>query len=238
MHNRKVQFSIESLEPKTFKNLINQGSVFLQSKNITNSKNEIEWFLQDLYQFNKANLYKHSNTLISPQYYNIINKFIYHRSKGRPFQYLLKKASFYGRDFIVNSNVLIPRPETEVLIDIIKNEKYEKLLDIGTGSGAIAITANLENIAQAIDAIDIDIKILRIAKENQVRLKASKVNFFKLNILKNIPKSKYDIIVSNPPYVSFKEYQKLDVNIQKHEPIKAVTDFNDPAYFLRRDYSF
>ena len=237
MHDSKDPFTIQSLDKKTFQSLIIKGADFLKSYNISNSKNEIEWFLQDLYQYDKLTLYENNNLLIDVKYYNIINNFIYQRSKGVPFQHLLNKAPFYGRAFIVGPKVLIPRPESETLIDIIKNQKYKKLLDIGTGSGVIAITVDLENIAESIDAIDINLHALNIAKKNQIKLNSENVNFIKLDILKSIPNSKYDIIVSNPPYVSLKEYNNLDLEIQDHEPSNAITDFQDGFTFYKR-YAF
>ena len=232
MHDSRSKFSIQSLDKKTFPNLIVHGANFLKSHNLTNCKNEIKWFLEHLLQCNKTNLY--SNILINPKDYNRINNFLNQRVKGIPFQQLINKASFYGRDFIINTDVLIPRPETEALIDLIKHNKYNKMLDIGTGSGIIAITANLENIASSIDAIDIDPKALKVAKKNQVKLQASKVNFFKMDILKMIPEAKYDIVVSNPPYVSLPEYNQLDVMVKDYEPIQALTDFKDGLTFYKR----
>ena len=182
MHDSTVQFSIQSLDKKTFQDLIIHVISFFKSHEMTNCKNEIEWFLQDLLQCDKAQLYEKQKGLINTKHYTHINNFVNQRAKGVPFQHLLKKASFYGRDFIINSNVLIPRPETEVLIDILKEKTYKKVLDIGTGTGAIAITANLENIAESVDAIDIDIQALKIAKSNQQKFKTSKVNFFKMDI--------------------------------------------------------
>ena len=234
MHDSVVQFSIQSLNKKTSQDLIIHVINFFKSHKMTNCKNEIEWFLQDLLQCDKAQLYEKQKGLINTKHYNHINNFVNQRAKGVPFQQLLKKASFYGRDFIINSNVLIPRSETEVLIDILKENKYKKMLDIGTGAGVIAITAHLENIAESVDAIDIDIQALKIAKRNQQKFKTSKVNFFKMDILKTIPDLKYDIIVSNPPYVSLKEYHQLSHEVKEHEPVHAITDFQDGLTFYKR----
>ena len=230
MHNLK-RYNLHRNQSIPVSNLITQGADFLNNYDICNAKNEIQWFLQDLFECDKIKL----NSLdIDIDKHNAVIDFLLQRSQKIPFQYLIGKSSFYGRDFKVNKNVLIPRPESELLINIIKDNKYSSLLDIGTGCGCIAITAILENFASSADGIDISNKSLNIAKKNADFFKVNKVNFFNCNILKDIPDKKYDIIISNPPYISMIEYEVLNEEIKKHEPIKALTDFNDGLVFYRR----
>ncbi|KAF2332451.1 peptide chain release factor N(5)-glutamine methyltransferase [Flavobacterium daemonense] len=162
--------------------------------------------------------------------------------KEVPIQYLLGKTSFYGLDFEVNENVLIPRPETEELVEWIINEnkkadksKELKILDIGTGSGCIAISLakNLPNAK--VYAIDVSKKALDTAKRNAINNKVE-VTFMLKNILElDILKSDYDIIVSNPPYVRNLEKVEIKKNVLDFEPHLALfVDDNDALIFYRK----
>ena len=151
-----------------------------------------------------------------------------------PIQYLLGSTSFYGLEFKVNENVLIPRPETEELVDwIIENQKGKnqkiKILDIGTGSGCIAISL-AKNLPHAqVFAIDVSKGALATAKENA---KANEVNvhFIEQNILETTDLLQdFDIIVSNPPYVRELEKQEIKNNVLEHEPHLALFVANDDA---------
>lgn len=144
--------------------------------------------------------------------------------KGYPIQYLLNRVNFYGYDFNVNKNVLIPRFETETLIE--KTIKYIKelnletdnLLDIGTGSGAIAITLKKELPHLNISAIDISNKALKIAKENAQKNNAN-INFVRADIFRYVIKEKYGVIISNPPYIEKESNYNKNV---LYEPKKAI----------------
>ncbi len=121
------------------------------------------------------------------------------RSLGEPLAYILGHKEFYGRIFTVTRDTLVPRPETEALIEVIKSLKPHKILDVGTGSGCIAVTLALELPNSQIDAIDISLKALAAARQNAENLGAD-VNFFQSNLLENIA-GQYDLIVANLPYV-------------------------------------
>jgi release factor glutamine methyltransferase len=159
-----------------------------------------------------------------------------------PIQYLLGKTSFYGLDFEVNENVLIPRPETEELVDwIVSNTQAIskisnlKILDIGTGSGCIAISLakNLPN-AQVF-AIDVSEKALATAKKNAI-LNEVNVTFIEQNILETLDlKQEFDIIVSNPPYVRNLEKEEIKKNVLEYEPHLALfVEDNDALIFYRK----
>lgn len=143
-------------------------------------------------------------------------------SKGIPLQYAIGKWNFYGRDFIINKNVLIPRPETELLVDEILKLYLENksILDIGTGSGVIAITLALESNAR-IYASDISINALKVAKQNALNFKAD-IEIYLSDVFDKIPsEKKFDIIVSNPPYLTEQEYSEAD-KLLYHEPKNAL----------------
>ena len=121
------------------------------------------------------------------------------RALGEPLAYILGYKEFYGRIFKVNQDTLIPRPETEALVNVIKELKPHRVLDVGTGSGCIAITAALELPETEVDAVDISLKALIVAKQNATNLGAN-VNFYQSNLLEKI-EDEYDLIVANLPYV-------------------------------------
>jgi release factor glutamine methyltransferase len=153
-----------------------------------------------------------------------------------PIQYILGEADFLGRKFQVNPSVLIPRPETELLIQLIKEEKLNEptILDIGTGSGCIAISLALEIPTATVNALDISEEALSIAKENAKRLNTS-VNFLQHDILNQTPLlTNLDVIVSNPPYVTEKEKGAMNKNVLNHEPHLALfVPDNDPLKFYK-----
>lgn len=141
--------------------------------------------------------------------------------QGLPIQYALGIWDFYGNSFKITPDVLIPRPETENLVDQLLSlaKDQDHLLDIGTGSGAIAISLKLARPDLEIEALDISAKALDIAKENALNLGA-KLSFIQSDLFEKIDK-KYDIIVSNPPYISQKDYDRLDPLLYK-EPKLAL----------------
>ena len=157
--------------------------------------------------------------------------------KGIPIQYITNKAYFYTEEFYVNKNTLIPRPETEVLVQDTQNlikEKYKnkeiKILDIGTGSGIIAITLNKLNKNYQITATDISKKALKISKKNQ-KIKNTNVTFIKTNLYKNI-KDKFDIIISNPPYIE-ETSENIEKQVKEKEPHLALFGGKDGLDYYR-----
>lgn len=147
---------------------------------------------------------------------------------GEPVQYVLSQAQFFGRDFYVDNRVLIPRLETEEIIELILQEQPTtqlNVLDLGTGSGAIAITVSLERKNWHIDASDISNDALTVAKLNATRLN-SKVNFILSDVFNSI-NQQYDIIISNPPYIAINETGMMDQNVLDYEPHLALFADND-----------
>lgn len=160
-----------------------------------------------------------------------------------PIQYIIGEAEFYNLTFKVNPNVLIPRPETEELVDWVVNDyknRKEKItiLDIGTGSGCIAISLAYSLKNSKVEAWDISSEALKLAKKNAELNKVS-VEFRKRDILK-IPQSDgFDIIVSNPPYVRKLERERMKNNVLKHEPHLALfVDDNNPLIFYKAILDF
>lgn len=166
-----------------------------------------------------------------------LNKIFNRLTKGEPVQYVLGRAEFCGRWFNVRPGVLIPRPETEELCAWItadsKASASPKVLDIGTGSGCIAITLQLDMPESKVTAWDISADALDVARENAQQLGAN-VNFVKLDALNAKPEGEWDVIVSNPPYICEKEKKDMAVNVLEHEPHTALfVPDADPLLFYR-----
>ena len=157
------------------------------------------------------------------------------RLSGEPFQHIVGKGSFYGRDFSVDNNVLIPRPETELLIERLKiRGKVNSLLDIGTGSGCIAITASLEELAEKIFATDHSQSALNVAKENMKKFSVTNIKMTAHDFLQSRFKSKFDVVLSNPPYVAKDDIAGLQIEVRDYDPHSALTDNADGLSFYRR----
>ena len=152
--------------------------------------------------------------------------------KGIPVQYIVGEVDFYGSIFKVNSNVLIPRFETEQLVELVIeyiNDNFSEkvdILDIGTGSGCIAITLK-KNCSCNVSAIDISDSAIDVAKYN-AKINNVDINIFKSDILNNVD-GKYDVIISNPPYISYDE-EIMDI-VKNNEPKTALYASNDGLYF-------
>jgi release factor glutamine methyltransferase len=162
-------------------------------------------------------------------------KIIQRINNHEPIQYILGEADFFGRRLKVNSSVLIPRPETELLVRLVKEEKLDSptILDIGTGSGCIAVSLALEIPTATVHALDISENALSVAKENALRLNAN-IGFIQLDILNHLPFLKnLDVIVSNPPYVIEEEKEAMNKNVLGFEPHLAlfVTDHNPLQFY-------
>lgn len=188
--------------------------------------------------FSRTEIIVNKNTLFSDDQRHVIENFIEKLKEYVPIQYILGETEFFGLPFQVNESVLIPRPETEELVDWIRNENDRNsnpgILDIGTGSGCIAISLKHEFTNATVDAFDISEKALETAQSN-AKLNKLEVTFSKVDIL-NTPEmeQKWDIIVSNPPYVTELEKSEILPNVLDHEPHLALfVPDNDPLLFYR-----
>ena len=161
--------------------------------------------------------------------------------RHEPLQYIVGSARFHGHKFKVTPAVLIPRPETEQLVDLIIDENPAsdlRVLDMGTGSGCIAISLARALKFARVDAMDVSRDALNIARENAAALKV-KVSFFVGDMLSPQPPSRYDIIVSNPPYVTWSERESMDYNVKDYEPAQALfVPDNDPLLFYKAIASY
>lgn len=185
------------------------------------------------------------HTLISGEHEGHLLKILEGLKKGIPLQYLLGRADFFGLKFMVKTGVLIPRPETEELVDwILKDVKIEsptkrklKIIDIGSGSGCIPITIKKYADECEVSAIDISDVALEISAQN-ARLNEVDIHFYKVDILHRVfdfAEGSFDIIVSNPPYITPSERKEMHINVLENEPSLALfVPEDDPLLFYRR----
>lgn len=155
---------------------------------------------------------------------------------GEPLAYLTGHQEFWSLDFKVTKDVLIPRPETEILVESVLeifDEKPLTLVDLGTGSGAIAISLASERPAWDITATDLSPKALQVAQDNAVRLNVSHIHFLESDWFSNVPKTLFDVIVANPPYVGIDD-PHLEKNVRDYEPHSALFSEDDGLADLTR----
>ena len=206
----------------------------LKKNEITSAKQNAENIISHVLQMSRFDIYLHLEKELSKTQYISISEIATRRKKHEPLQYILGETEFYGYKFKVSNSVLIPRPETELLVEkIIHEEKnINSILDIGTGSGAIAIALSKNMNKIRIDAVDLLGSVLKIAQQN-ADLNNVEINFFQSDIYENIT-DKYDLIISNPPYISQAEYELLPKEIKEYEPKSALQAENNGLYFYEK----
>ena len=218
--------------------IIHWGENLLVSNGFKNVRQEIEWMLCDLLKIDRSDIYLIINRKISNKNFSKLKEWINQRLKNKPLQYITGKTEFYGHQISVSPDVLIPRPETERLVDIaidtIKNLSKPKILEVGTGSGCISIALGSAKKDANILSLDVSDSALEIAKINTKKNNISNIKFLKLDFLESIPKGQYDLIISNPPYISKNEMKEIMLDVKEFEPKIALTDNNDGLEFYRR----
>ena len=218
--------------------LINLGEDYFAKNDFESPKQEIEWLLCDLLNYKRVNLYINSGEVVSPDKLIQLKKWTNKRLNRMPLQYITGNTEFYGNKFFLNKDVLIPRQETERLVDIslecIEEINKPSVLEVGTGSGCISISLALKREDAQILSLDVSGSALKKAKENADFHKTANVSFSKVDILKELPNGKYDILISNPPYISHDEMHNIAIDVKDFEPELALTDFNDGLNFYER----
>ena len=203
---------------------------------ITQEREVISWayiVIQHLLGYNRSDCIIHTDKEITIEISDEIKQIVRDLKTQKPLQYILGETEFYGIKFQVNEHTLIPRPETEELVEWVLQENFNSALDIGTGSGCIAI-ALAKHSKAAISAIDISEMALKVAKENAA-INEVKIDFIQQDILKTHSLLKVDVIVSNPPYVLDSERRLIPKNVLSYEPDFAlfVADKN-PLLFYKQ----
>ena len=218
--------------------LISIGSNFLKENNIKSHIIDSELILSSVSGQQRENFLVNSDFKLNLNQINSFNNLILRRAiKKEPVAYLLKKKEFWSMKFDVGKDVLIPRPETEILVENLA--KYYKnknpfILDVGTGSGCIIISLLQELKKSKAIAIDISNKALKIAKKNsKINKSVNRIKFVKSSI-SNFNNYKFDLIVSNPPYITRHQFKNLDDSIKYFEPKIALDGGNDGLDVMRK----
>lgn len=214
--------------------------------------NITDWIFENVTGLKKWERRIDQNNELSEIDSNKLKKYLEESLQHKPVQYVLNEAWFYKRKFYVNENVLIPRPETEELVELIVADvrstmldvRYKesfRIIDIGTGSGCIPVSLKMELPYANVSAIDVSEKALFVAKKNAVELNAE-IDFFQIDFLKENERNalqQYDIIVSNPPYIPIKEKEMLAKNVTEFEPgIALFVPDNNPFIFYEKMAKF
>lgn len=196
--------------------------------------------MDEVLNYSRADMVLKKDEELLPEVQTRLTEVVTQLQKEIPVQYIFEKAHFYGYEFKVSPATLIPRRETEELVEWIleamnrQPQKKWTVLDIGTGSGCIPITIKKEFSLAEVSAIDISPEALSIAEENAHNLNV-KIRFIQQNILEAKTLDKYDIIISNPPYVRHLEKAEMKNNVLRHEPHLALFVKNeDPLIFYRK----
>ncbi|MGG1396990.1 peptide chain release factor N(5)-glutamine methyltransferase [Bacillus salipaludis] len=212
------------------------ASSFLKKSN--RDENAGELLLRHFTGMSRAHLFANVREDLDPTIWDQFEKAVHEHVEGTPIQYIIGSEEFYGRTFIVNQEVLIPRPETEELVyETLKRVKRlpietKKLADIGTGSGAIAITLKLEDPSLQVFASDIAEASLKVAKEN-ARLLGADIEFYLGDLLRPF-QEELDVVISNPPYIPTGDIITMSEVVTEHEPHRALFAGEDGLDFYRR----
>jgi len=224
----------------TILEVINLSAGYLEKKGIEDPKRNAELLLCKTLNCKKLNLYLNFDRPLSEDELADYRELIRRRGEREPLQYITGKVEFYGLEFKVNKDVLIPRPETEILVEKIIKENAERncsILDVGTGSGNIAVSLAVNLPAAEITAVDKSSCALKVASENASGNNCSeRIKFILADIFSDntVFSGKFDIIVSNPPYIAEKEFPQLQPELRIYEPKAALSDYSDGLSFYRR----
>ncbi len=210
------------------KDLYNESRHYLHSRSIHSSDLEA-WLLLSHAEIieSREELYRSPNKIINEDEIIMLKELIQRRVNHEPMAYILGEKEFYSRAFHVNRDVLIPRPETELLVDralwVTKDFQCPSVVDVGTGSGCVAVTIALENPTSTVIATDISEPAINVAKENACLHGVENRMLFVLgDVMAQFTDNTFDIVVSNPPYVSEEEYKGLEPDLRDYEPKSAL----------------
>lgn len=226
---------------KQLKLLLDKSVQYLEKNDIQEGKLIVEIVFSHVLNIDRMMLFTKYKDDVEDEEIEKIRYFIQKIGREKfPVQYLLNEQEFYGRKFYVDKGVLIPRQDTEILVEkmidilkdkVLKNEIHPKILDIGVGSGIIGITAALEIESSYVLGVDISDKALETAQKNKEILKVSNIKFLKSDLFENVEFREFDMIVSNPPYISLNEVGIMSDDTLLHEPSEALFAENDGLYF-------
>ena len=210
-----------------YQEILERGSRTLKTNKIKNPNLDSELILSKVLNKTREQILINFNDFINQKQLQKFNNYLSRRKKNEPMAYILGFKHFWKYKFLINNSVLIPRPETEIVIEeslkFIKYNKSKKILDIGTGSGCIVISLLKERPKCAATALDISKKAIKVAKTNaKLHHLGNKIEFINIDIDK-YKSNKYDLIITNPPYIENITLNRLDDDVRFHEPKLALS---------------
>ena len=216
----------------------------LLNHNIQTAKIDAEVILADVLKISRVNLITKQNTSLNQEQEDLFAKLIKRRKQQEPVAYILNKKEFWNENYYVDKRVLIPRPETEILIEMLLKKVKDKskvfqILDLGCGSGCLLISCLKEFNKSLGLGIDISSLALEVAKKNiQTHKINSRAKLLKLDLFKLDIKKKFDFILSNPPYLTSSEYRNLSKDVKDYEPKQALVGGFDGILYYKKIISF
>jgi release factor glutamine methyltransferase len=224
----------------TIREALRSAAERLELHHVSNARLTAELVLAHVLSEEREYLYAHDDRVLSEQELQMLEDRLYDRISGVPLQYIVGRQEFYGRYFRVNPAVLIPRPETEYIIEAVLELQGTRglpprplsIIDVGTGSGCIAVTLALELPGTNVFAGDVSFEALLVARENAATLGAP-VRFVCMDVLDAL-QTRFEFIVSNPPYVRRGELSRLQREVREHEPHVALFSPEDELVIYRR----
>jgi release factor glutamine methyltransferase len=220
----------------TIREALRSAAERLELHYVSNNRLTSELLIAHSLSVSREYLYSHDDRILTDDELQKIEDLLYDRIGGVPLQYLVGRQEFWGRYFSVNPSVLIPRPETEYIVETVLEKKGNQtspfLLDVGTGSGCIAVTLALEISGASVFAADISEAAVRVARQNAISLGAD-VKFLCMDVLDAVA-GRFDFVVSNPPYVRRDDITRLQREVREHEPHVALFSPEDELAIYRR----
>lgn len=213
---------------------LRQGAELLAAAAVDEARLTAEVLLCHALRQEKVYLYTHPEHELTTVEWLHYGRYLHERLKGKPTQYITRRQEFFGREFVVSAEVLIPRPETEHVVECALRVAHgaRRILDIGAGSGALAVTLALEGARDVTVATDISAPALRVAREN-ARRHGARVALVRTDIAAGL-RGPFDLIVSNPPYIPEAEIPHLQPEVRDWEPRLALAGGADGAAAYRR----
>jgi release factor glutamine methyltransferase len=220
----------------TVREAYRQASSFLAHHGINDPLFEAEWMLRELLGVDRATFFLRWDESLTSEQQAIWQQWLTRRAAHEPLQYIFGHATFYGRRFTVTPAVLIPRPETELLVEHVLtkatnlwgDDRPLRVVEVGTGSGCISITLQLERPHWSVTTIDISEEALAIAQQNAAKYNVAKnIHFVQGSYLSPVLEQAFDIVVSNPPYIPSQTVLQLDREVQEYEPHIALDGGDD-----------
>lgn len=225
----------------TLASAVREGTALLKNHQIENADYDSFAIMSEINGMDRTYYYLHADEQVPTCDYNLFQQNIKKRASHIPLQHILGKAYFYGYEFQVNENVLVPRQDTEVLVEEVLKVATDNssIVDMCTGSGCIVLTLALKRRLKEGIGVDVSKKALEVAQNNCQRLQADNVRFMRSDLFSHfeeagIPKNQFDVIVSNPPYIRTDVIATLSDEVKLHDPMIALDGYEDGLFFYRK----